>query len=108
MAVPLEKAYINSAGTLVPGGIKPSENQNEVGLAIGGPIIQNKLFLFYNYGQYREAAGPNIQSQTAPTCAMMGYCVGSDGNCGAALGYANSAAGRPPPSRASRFEYADL
>jgi hypothetical protein len=84
-----KKPTLNSAGVVIPGGIKPSENQNEVGLAIGGPIIRNRLFVFYNYGQYREAAGPNIQAQTAPTCAMMGYAVGSDGNCGAALGYAD-------------------
>jgi hypothetical protein len=80
---------LNSAGVLVPGGIKPTENQNEVGLVLSGPIVKNKLFLFYNYGQYREAAGPTTQTQTAPTCAMMGYSVASNGNCGAALGYAD-------------------
>ncbi len=84
-----KKPTLNSAGNLVPGGIKPSENQNEVGLVLSGPIIKNKLFVFENYGQYREAAGPNNQYQTAPTCAMMGYSVGADGNCGAALGYAD-------------------
>jgi hypothetical protein len=84
-----KKPTLNSAGALVPGGIKPSENQNEVGLVLSGPIIHNKIFLFENYGQYREAAGPNNQYQTAPTCAMMGFSVGSDGNCGSALGYAD-------------------
>lgn len=84
-----KKPALNSAGVLVPGGIKQSENQNEVGLVLSGPILHNKLFLFENYGQYREAAGPTNQYQTAPTCAMMGYSVGSDGNCGTALGYAD-------------------
>ena len=79
----------NAGGTVIPGGIKPRENQNEFGIVLNGPIVKNKLFLFYNYGQYREAAGPTIQAQTAPTCAMMGYAVGSDGNCGTALGYAD-------------------
>jgi Carboxypeptidase regulatory-like domain len=84
-----KKPALNSAGNVVPGGIKQTENQNEVGLVLSGPIIKNRLFLFENYGQYREAAGPTNQYQTAPTCAMMGYSVGADGNCGAALGYAD-------------------
>ena len=42
----------------VPGGVKPAEIMNEVGLRFGGPIIKNKLFLFYNYGQYRYQNGP--------------------------------------------------
>ncbi len=84
-----KKPTLNGAGVVVPGGIKPTENQNEYGAVLNGPIIKNRLFLFYNYGQYREAAGANTQAQTAPTCAMMGYSVGSDGNCGAALGYAD-------------------
>ncbi|MGA7339129.1 MAG: TonB-dependent receptor [Terracidiphilus sp.] len=57
----------------VPGGVKPKEIMNEVGLEIGGPIIKNKLFLFYNYGQYRNQNGPSPQIQTIPTYAMMGY-----------------------------------
>jgi len=84
-----KKPTPNSAGTVIPGGIKPRENQNEAGIVLSGPILRNKLFLFYNYGQYREAAGPTTQAQTAPTCAMMGYAVGSDGNCDTALGYAD-------------------
>ena len=79
----------NAAGTIIPGGIKARENMNEFGIVLNGPIIRNKLFMFYNYGQYRQAAGPTIQAQTAPTCAMMGYAVGADGNCGGALGYAD-------------------
>lgn len=84
-----KKPTPNALGTIIPGGIKPRENQNEYGIVLDGPILHNKLFLFYNYGQYREAAGPTTQAQTAPTCAMMGYAVGADGNCGSALGYAD-------------------
>jgi hypothetical protein len=84
-----KKPTPNTQGTVIPGGIKPRENQNEYGIVLDGPIIKNKLFLFYNYGQYREAAGPTVQAQTAPTCAMMGYAVGADGNCSTALGYAD-------------------
>ncbi len=55
------------------GGLKPKENQNEYGIVLSGPIVKDKLFLFYNYGQYRYAAGPKPQVQTVPTLAMMGY-----------------------------------
>ena len=84
-----KKPTPNTAGTVIQGGIKPRENQNEYGIVLDGPILKNKLFLFYNYGQYREAAGPTVQAQTAPTCAMMGYAVGTDGNCSTPLGYAD-------------------
>lgn len=68
----------------VPGGVKPQEIMNEYGLEIGGPILKNKLFLFFNYGGYRNSAGPNPQAQTIPTAAMLGYT-----QSGAALGYAD-------------------
>ena len=54
------------------GGIKPAEHQNEVGLSFGGPLLKNKLFIFANYGQYRQAQGPSPQLQNLPTLAMMG------------------------------------
>jgi len=55
------------------GGVKPAEIQNEYGVVISGPIIKNKLFLFYNYGQYRVQKGPSPTLQTLPTLNMMGY-----------------------------------
>jgi hypothetical protein len=66
------------------GGVKPKEIMNEFGIVVSGPIIKNKLFLFYNYGQYRYAAGPNPKVQTIPTLAMMGYTPS-----GSQLGYAD-------------------
>ncbi len=44
---------------------------NEVGIEFGGPIIKNKLFMFYNYGQYRNQNGPVGKLQTIPTMAML-------------------------------------
>jgi hypothetical protein len=55
------------------GGLKPKEIMNEFGIVLSGPIVKDKLFLFYNYGQYRYQAGPKPQVQTVPTLAMMGY-----------------------------------
>lgn len=66
------------------GGEKATEIQNEYGVLLSGPIIKNKLFLSYNYGQYRDANGPSPQLQTAPTLAMMGYS-----SSGTAQGYAD-------------------
>jgi Carboxypeptidase regulatory-like domain len=54
-----------------PGGVKPAEIMNEVGAKFGGPILHNKLFMFYNYGQYRNQNGPLIKLQTIPTTAML-------------------------------------
>jgi hypothetical protein len=54
-----------------PGGQKPAEIMNEVGAKFGGPLIHNKLFMFYNYGQYRFQHGPKIQLQNLPTTAML-------------------------------------
>ncbi|WP_420239555.1 carboxypeptidase regulatory-like domain-containing protein [Telmatobacter bradus] len=59
-------------------GVKPQEVMNEYGIVLSGPIIKNKLFLFYNYGQYRYQKGPSPTLQTLPTYNMMGY--DSNGN----------------------------
>jgi len=66
------------------GGTKSKEIMNEFGIVLSGPIIKNKLFMFYNYGQYRNQNGPLPKVQTVPTLAMLGYSTS-----GAALGYAD-------------------
>lgn len=75
---------LNGQGVLVPGGIKPREIQNEFGIVLSGPIIKNKLFLFGNYGQYREQKGATFASYTIPTAAMLGI-----NSTGGQLGYAD-------------------
>jgi hypothetical protein len=75
---------LNSAGVSVPGGIKPKEIMNEFGIVLSGPIVKDKLFMFYNYGQYRDQRGPKTKAQTIPTAAMLGYT-----QAGVALGYAD-------------------
>ncbi|MGH9605530.1 MAG: carboxypeptidase regulatory-like domain-containing protein [Terracidiphilus sp.] len=66
------------------GGVKPAEHMNENGIDIGGPIVKNKLFLFYNYDEYRDAAGPSPHAQSIPTLAELGYS-----SSGSAQGYAD-------------------
>ena len=67
-----------------PGGVKPREIMNEFGIVLSGPIIKNRLFVFGNYGQYRNQNGAKPTPMTIPTSAMLGY----DAN-GNALGYAD-------------------
>ncbi len=74
----------HASASCVPGGVKPKEIMNEYGLDLGGPILKNKLFLFFNYGGYRNQNGPSPQIQTIPTYAMMGYSAS-----GSSLGYAD-------------------
>ena len=67
------------------GGLKQSDHMDEVGAAFGGPILKNKLFIFGNYGQYRQSAGPKPVTQNFPTLPMMGY----NATTAAPLGYAD-------------------
>jgi hypothetical protein len=45
----------------------PVEHQNEYGGTIGGPIIRNKLFFFFNYDGYRLKEGANPVLSSIPT-----------------------------------------
>jgi hypothetical protein len=81
-------AFTSKVPTLRPNGlfqtVKPREIQNEFGVVISGPIIKNKLFLFGNYGQYREQHGATISAYTIPTSAMLAL-----NSTGGPLGYAD-------------------
>jgi hypothetical protein len=82
------------SASCAPGGIKPPEHMNENGLVLSGPIIKNKLFLFYNYGDYRFSHGPAPAAQNMPTLAMLGYSTS-----GSALGYADFSGYSAPTSQ---------
>lgn len=49
---------------------KNRNNQNEFGGAVGGPILKNRLFFFYDFDRttQRQLAGPD--TRTLPTAAM--------------------------------------
>jgi hypothetical protein len=47
----------------------PVEHQNEFGVDVGGPIVKNKMFFFFNYDGYRFIAGQNPVFYTIPTLA---------------------------------------
>jgi hypothetical protein len=75
---------LDAQGNVHPNGIKPREIQNEFGIVISGPIIKDKLFLFGNYGQYREQHGATYSAYTIPTAMMLGISP-----TGGQLGYAD-------------------
>ena len=45
----------------------PVERQNEFGASIGGPIVKNKAFFFFNYDGWRYTAGANPSLYSLPT-----------------------------------------
>ncbi len=47
----------------------PVEHQNEFGVTVGGPILKNRLFIFFNYDGYRYTAGSNPTFYSLPTAA---------------------------------------
>jgi Carboxypeptidase regulatory-like domain/TonB dependent receptor-like, beta-barrel len=62
--------YFDTNPTLFPH--KNRFNQNEYGGAVGGPVLRNKLFFFFDFDRTttRQLAGPD--TRTLPTAAMAG------------------------------------
>ena len=49
--------------------VTPVERQNEFGVTVGGPILRNRLFFFFNYDGYRFTSGSNPTYYSLPTLA---------------------------------------
>ncbi len=61
------------------GGGEPSFRRNQFGATIGGPIIKEKTFFFFNYEGFRQAQGVSIQSTVLSPNARTGL-VTCNGN----------------------------
>ena len=49
--------------------VTPVEHQNEFGVSLGGPVLKNRLFFYFNYDGYRFNQGANPQLYSLPTAA---------------------------------------
>lgn len=61
------------------GGGEPSFRRNQFGGTIGGPILRNKTFFFFNYEGFRQAQGVSIQSTVLSPNARTGLVTCTSG-----------------------------
>jgi hypothetical protein len=47
----------------------PAENQNEYGFSVGGPVLKNKLFLFFSLNRYKDVSSIQPQQFSLPLAA---------------------------------------
>jgi hypothetical protein len=57
-----------------PGNQKPRSNVNHFGGSLGGPIVRNKLFFFFDFEQLRIAL-PIVTPVTVPSSAFQSYVL---------------------------------
>jgi len=63
----LRNTSLNAVGFFKPlGNVKPTFNQNQFGIAAGGPIIKDKLFIFADYESLRRSQS-QLAYATLPT-----------------------------------------
>lgn len=53
-----------------PDAKPPKLNRNQYGANIGGPIVSDKLFFFFNWESGRQVAGQNVRTANVPTPAL--------------------------------------
>src|SRR5579863_1563412 len=82
----IQNTAFNSRGYFNPAPEpKAVEHWNTYGASLGGPVIKNKLFFFFNY-QHNPASTPTSGTYTYPTAAMeAGDFFGMTGSTGPAF-----------------------
>lgn len=68
----LRNSVFDDRGYFDPPSGEPSFRRNQFGGTIGGPIIQNKTFFFFNYEGFRQAQGVTMQSTVLSPNARTG------------------------------------
>ncbi|WP_263366263.1 TonB-dependent receptor [Edaphobacter bradus] len=62
------------------GGGEPSFRRNQFGGTLGGPIIRDKTFFFFNYEGFRQAQGVSMQSTVLSPNARTGLVTCTSGS----------------------------
>ena len=57
-----------------PGNHKPGSNVNHFGGSVGGPVLHNKLFFFFD-SEWVRIALPIVTATTVPTAALENYVL---------------------------------
>jgi outer membrane receptor protein involved in Fe transport len=75
----IRNSVFDSRSFFDPVGGEPSFRRNQFGGTIGGPIIPNKTFFFFNYEGFRQAQGVTIQSTVLSPNARKGLVTCTSG-----------------------------
>jgi hypothetical protein len=76
----VRNSVFDARGFFDPPSGEPSFRRNQFGGTIGGPIIQNKTFFFFNYEGFRQAQGVTIQSTVLSPNARTGLVTCTSGS----------------------------
>lgn len=93
----IQNTAFNARGFYNQTGTKSVEHWNDYGASLGGPIIRNKLFFFFNY-QRNPSTTPTSGLYSYPTAAMQaGDFYGMTGSTGPAFNSAGILQGTYDP-----------
>jgi outer membrane receptor protein involved in Fe transport len=93
----IQNTAFNARGFYNQTGTKAVEHWNTYGGSLGGPVIKNKLFFFFNY-QRNPASTPSGGLYSYPTAAMQaGNFFGMAGSTGPAFNSAGTLQGTNDP-----------
>ena len=93
----IQNTAFNARGYFNQTGPKAVEHWNTYGGSVGGPVMKNKLFFFFNY-QRNPAISPTSGNYSYPTAAEeAGDFYGVQGATGSAFNAAGMLVGTPDP-----------
>jgi outer membrane receptor protein involved in Fe transport len=79
----LRNSVFDSRSYFDPLSGEPSFRRNQFGATIGGPIIKNKTFFFFNYEGFRQAQGVSLSSTVLSPNARTGLVTCTQAAAGA-------------------------